>query len=99
MSTSSLPASETLSYEAARDELIDVVNRLERGGTSLEESLQLWERGEKLAARCEEWLLGARQRLEAARQGAAQQVSAAGDDPGGKSERAAEGGSSAGAPE
>lgn len=58
-----------LSYEQARDELINVVNRLEQGGTTLEESLQLWERGEALAARCEEWLLGARKRLEAARQG------------------------------
>ncbi|QIM19126.1 exodeoxyribonuclease VII small subunit [Leucobacter coleopterorum] len=58
-----------LSYEQARDELVQVVGRLEQGGTTLEESLQLWERGEALAARCEEWLLGARQRLEAARQG------------------------------
>lgn len=57
-----------LSYEAARDELIQVVSRLEQGGITLEDSLQLWERGEALAARCEEWLLGARQRLEAARQ-------------------------------
>ncbi|EYT56540.1 exodeoxyribonuclease VII small subunit [Leucobacter sp. UCD-THU] len=59
-----------LSYEQARDELVQVVTRLEQGGITLEESLQLWERGEALAARCEEWLLGARQRLEAARQGA-----------------------------
>ena len=58
-----------LSYEQARDELVQVVGRLEQGGSTLEESLQLWERGEALAARCEEWLLGARQRLEAARQG------------------------------
>lgn len=57
-----------LSYEEARDELIQVVGQLEQGGTTLEQSLQLWERGEALAARCEEWLLGARQRLEAARQ-------------------------------
>lgn len=73
-----MPASETpissaapadLSYEAARDELIQVVNRLEQGGTTLEDSLRLWERGEALAARCEEWLIGARRRLEAARQG------------------------------
>lgn len=63
-----------LSYEQARDELIQVVGRLEQGGATLEESLQLWERGEALAARCEEWLLGARQRLEAARRTAA-------DDP------------------
>ena len=60
----------TLSYEQARDELIEVVNRLEQGGATLEGSLKLWERGELLAARCEEWLLGAKQRLEAARQGA-----------------------------
>lgn len=59
-----------LSYEEARDELVQVVGRLEQGGTTLEESLRLWERGEALAARCEEWLIGARQRLEAARQGA-----------------------------
>ena len=61
----------TLSYEQARDELVQVVNRLEQGGTTLEESLQLWERGEALAARCEEWLLGARKRLDAARSAAA----------------------------
>ena len=61
----------SLSYEQARDELVQVVNRLEQGGASLEESLQLWERGERLAARCEEWLLAARQRLEAARRSTA----------------------------
>lgn len=66
--TTADPAS--LSYEQARDELVAVVNRLEQGGATLEESLQLWERGERLAARCEEWLLGARKRLEAARAGA-----------------------------
>ncbi|PRI12558.1 exodeoxyribonuclease VII small subunit [Leucobacter massiliensis] len=66
-----------LSYEQARDELVQVVGRLEQGGTTLEESLQLWERGEALAARCEEWLIGARQRLEAARQGSADQASGA----------------------
>lgn len=66
------PDQASLSYEAARDELIQVVGRLEQGGISLEESLALWERGEALAARCEEWLLGARQRLETARRGAQQ---------------------------
>ncbi|KUF06185.1 exodeoxyribonuclease VII small subunit [Leucobacter sp. G161] len=60
-----------LSYEQARDELIQVVSRLEQGGATLEESLQLWERGEALATRCEEWLIGARKRLEDARQGGA----------------------------
>lgn len=57
----------TLSYEDARDELVQVVSQLEQGGATLEESLALWERGELLAARCEEWLLGARRRLEEAR--------------------------------
>lgn len=54
-----------LSYEQARDELIQVVNELEQGASTLEESLQLWERGEALAARCEEWLVGAKARLDA----------------------------------
>ncbi len=54
------------SYEAARAELIEVVRALEAGGTTLEESLALWERGEKLATVCQEWLDGARQRLDAA---------------------------------
>jgi exodeoxyribonuclease VII small subunit len=56
-----------LSYEQARDELIRVVGDLEQGSSSLEESLALWERGEALAKRCEEWLIGARARLDAAR--------------------------------
>lgn len=63
------PVSE-LSYEQARDELISVVSTLEQGNQSLEASLELWERGEALATRCEEWLLGAKARLEAARAGA-----------------------------
>ena len=53
------------SYEQAREELLDVVRRLETGGTTLEESLALWERGEQLATICQEWLDGARQRLDA----------------------------------
>jgi exodeoxyribonuclease VII small subunit len=53
------------SYEEARDELVDVVRRLESGGTNLEESLALWERGERLAQICQDWLDGARKRLEA----------------------------------
>ncbi|MFJ8152251.1 exodeoxyribonuclease VII small subunit [Streptomyces sp. NPDC094468] len=55
-----------LSYEQARDELIETVRRLEAGGTSLEESLALWERGEELARVCRRWLEGARARLDAA---------------------------------
>ncbi len=53
-------------YEEARDELISVVQRLEVGGTSLDESLALWERGELLAKVCQQWLDGARSRLAAA---------------------------------
>lgn len=58
---------EEIPYEQAREELIEVVRRLETGGTTLEESLALWERGEKLAAICQTWLDGARERLEQVR--------------------------------
>jgi exodeoxyribonuclease VII small subunit len=58
---------DSLSYEQARDELVRVVNELEQGSSTLEESLALWERGEALAKRCEEWLVGAKARLDAAR--------------------------------
>lgn len=60
----------TLSFEQARDELVRVVAELEQGAPTLEHSLALWERGEALAARCEDWLLGAKQRLDAARSSA-----------------------------
>lgn len=56
-----------LTYEQARDQLVDVVARLEAGEETLEGSIALWERGEALAARCQEWLDGARARLDAAR--------------------------------
>ncbi|GAA1726060.1 exodeoxyribonuclease VII small subunit [Aeromicrobium alkaliterrae] len=55
-----------ISYEQARDELIATVQRLETGGTTLEESLALWERGEELARICQTWLDGAHERLAAA---------------------------------
>lgn len=54
------------SYEAARDELVEVVRRLEAGGATLEESLALWERGEQLAGVCQGWLDGAKARLDSA---------------------------------
>jgi len=54
------------SYEEAREELVEVVRTLEAGGTTLEESLALWERGEALAKVCQEWLDGARKRLDEA---------------------------------
>jgi exodeoxyribonuclease VII small subunit len=56
-----------LTYEQARDELIDVVRRLEAGNNTLEEALALWERGEALAKVCQDWLDGARARIEAAK--------------------------------
>jgi exodeoxyribonuclease VII small subunit len=59
-------AKETLTYEQARDKLAAVVKRLEAGGLTLEQSLELWERGERLATICGEWLDGARARLAAA---------------------------------
>lgn len=68
----------SLSYEQAREELVAVVSQLETGGASLEQSLALWERGEALAARCEAWLEGARQRLDAARANAADGPAATG---------------------
>jgi exodeoxyribonuclease VII small subunit len=52
-----------LSYEQAREQLADVVRRLEAGGIPLEDSLALWERGEQLADRCQAWLDGAREKL------------------------------------
>jgi exodeoxyribonuclease VII small subunit len=58
-----------LSYEEARNELVAVVAQLEQGSPTLEETLSLWERGEALAGRCEEWLVGAKERLNAARAG------------------------------
>lgn len=56
-----------LSYEAARDQLVEVVSTLEQGQVTLEESIALWERGEALATRCEQWLTNARERLDNAR--------------------------------
>jgi exodeoxyribonuclease VII small subunit len=56
---------EDLSYEDARDQLIEVVRTLEQGGTTLAESLALWERGEELARICQTSLDGARARLDA----------------------------------
>ena len=72
-------AGQALSYEQARDKLATVVKRLEAGGLTLEQSLELWERGERLAAVCAEWLDGARARLAAA-MAEREQPAAAADD-------------------
>ena len=53
-----------LTYEAAREELVETVRRLEAGGITLEESLAHWERGEQLATICQQWLDGVRKRLD-----------------------------------
>ena len=76
--TSAADEINALSYEQARDELVRVVNALEQGASSLEESLALWERGEALARRCEEWLIGAKARLDAARAGQGDSAATAG---------------------
>ena len=76
--TSAADEIKALSYEQARDELVRVVNALEQGASSLEESLALWERGEALARRCEEWLIGAKARLDAARAGQVDSAATAG---------------------
>jgi exodeoxyribonuclease VII small subunit len=66
MASEGPPAAKRPGYEQARDQLADLVKRLEAGGLTLEQSLELWEQGERLAAICEEWLEGARARLAAA---------------------------------
>ena len=64
-----MPATDISAYdfEAARDELLTIVGRLEEGNATLDESLELWERAENLAARCQEILEGARERIAAVR--------------------------------
>ena len=58
------------SYEQARDELAEIVESLEDGSATLEESLKLWERGEELAKICQQWLDGAKKKLDAAKSSA-----------------------------
>jgi exodeoxyribonuclease VII small subunit len=65
--TDSAAKPDSLGYEQARDELVIIVQRLESGNASLEESLALWERGEQLAAICQQWLDGAKAKIDAAR--------------------------------
>ena len=65
MADATAGTTDELSYEEAREQLVEVVRTLEAGGTTLEESLALWERGEQLATTCQSWLDGARRRLDA----------------------------------
>ena len=62
-----MAAEKKISYEQARDELAEIVESLESGSATLEESLALWERGEALAKICQEWLDGAKAKLAAAK--------------------------------
>ena len=78
---------ESLSYEQAREQLAGVVKKLEAGGLTLEQSLDLWERGERLAAICADWLEGARAKLTAAM--AARHPDGAGPDASPDAKRAA----------
>ncbi|MDT0265414.1 exodeoxyribonuclease VII small subunit [Streptomyces sp. DSM 44915] len=79
-----------LGYEQARDELLEVVRRLEAGGATLEESLALWERGEELARICGHWLAGARARLDAALERERRAEAGEADEPDGAADGAAE---------
>ena len=72
------PDVDDLGYEQARDELAEVVRKLEAGGLSLDDAVALWERGEALARRCEEQLAGARERVQKVLDAA--EGDAAGDD-------------------
>ena len=87
----SRPDVASLSYEQARDELVEVVRALEAGNVPLEQSLALWERGEALAARCQEWLDGAKERLEAVQRAAYGAPGAAETTVGSETDERAEG--------
>jgi exodeoxyribonuclease VII small subunit len=72
MSKAAEPEQPDLSYEQARDQLVEIVRQLEAGSVPLSESMALWERGEQLAAVCQRWLDGAKARIDAARSPASQ---------------------------
>ena len=56
---------EKMTYEQARDELTKVLGQLEAGSVTLDQLMALWQRGELLAQKCEQWLAGARAKLDA----------------------------------
>lgn len=74
-----LPDPSSLGYEQARDELVDIVARLESGRAPLEATLSLWERGEALAARCRSVLEDAQARLDRTTQQATPDHAVSGD--------------------
>lgn len=59
-----------VTYEQAREELAEIVRKLETGSVPLSESMALWERGEQLAQICQSWLDGAKARIDTARKAA-----------------------------
>lgn len=64
----------SMSYEEARDQLIQAVQALEAGGLNLDQSMRQWELGEALAKRAQTLLDQVRAKLDAAQ--AQQQTSA-----------------------
>ncbi|MBW3087683.1 exodeoxyribonuclease VII small subunit [Bifidobacterium sp. 82T24] len=63
----------SLSYEQARDQLIQAVQALEAGGLDLDASMRQWQVGEALAKRAQKLLDDVRSQLDAAQ---AEQASA-----------------------
>jgi exodeoxyribonuclease VII small subunit len=55
---------ETMSFEAALQDLEQLVARLESGQASLEDSITLYERGAKLKAHCDARLKSAQMRVD-----------------------------------
>ena len=68
---SKVQAEPEIGYEAAREQLLEIVSRLESGQVPLSQAMELWEQGEKLAGICMKWLEGAKTRIEAATKDAA----------------------------
>lgn len=61
-------AEQKMTFEQAREELAETVKKLESGSVTLDESLALWERGEKLVAICQEYLDNVRKKLDDAKE-------------------------------
>ena len=58
------PDSAQMPFEKALEELETIVDQLEKGAVSLDESITLYERGELLKKRCDELLKNAEMRIE-----------------------------------
>jgi len=64
MTNSKAPEISSLSFEAALAELEQIVAKLESGEAPLQQSVQIYERGEALKAHCEKLLRAAEARIE-----------------------------------